>query len=68
MPKKDLIKNIDAAIASDEISDSTKEVLNQCREELSKASNIKEIFRILIRLISLMEVSTEIYSNIDKLI
>lgn len=63
MNKDKLIKDIDTAIASDKIDDSTKEILIHYRNELSNTTNKKRYIEIFVSLIRLIGVGYNIFSS-----
>ena len=63
MTKDKLIKDIDAAISSDRIDDSTKELLIHYRNELSNTTNKKRYIEIFVSLIRLIGIGYDIFSS-----
>lgn len=63
MTKDKLIKDIDAAIASDRIDDNTKKLLVHYRNELSNTTNKKRYIEIFVSLIRLIGIGYDIFSS-----
>lgn len=63
MTKDKLIQDIDNAIASDRIEDSTKKLLIHYRNELSNTTNKKRYIEIFVSLIRLIGIGYDIFSS-----
>lgn len=65
MEKNNLLQDIDKALASDEIADSTKKLLNEYRKELCRTLSKERYIEIVLRLIQLLTVCYDIYSKLE---